>query len=85
VLHRLPLRLRPRRPSPDLRALVPSVRMVRGDPGFVARAHASGRQVHVYTVDTAEDAVWCAETGVDAVITNRPRPVREVLTRWAQG
>jgi glycerophosphoryl diester phosphodiesterase len=85
VLHRLPLRLRPRRPSPDLRALVPSVRMVRADPDFIARAHASGRQVHVYTVDTAQDAVWCAENGVDAVITNRPRPVREVLTRWAQG
>ncbi|SOD63680.1 glycerophosphoryl diester phosphodiesterase [Streptomyces zhaozhouensis] len=59
----------------------PSVRMLRRDPGYVARARAAGHSVHVWTVDRPEDVELCAELGVDAIITNRPRTVGEQLAR----
>jgi glycerophosphoryl diester phosphodiesterase len=57
----------------------PSIRVLRRDPGYVARAHRAGHQVHVWTVDEPADVELCARLGVDAVITNRPRTVREQL------
>ncbi len=64
----------------NARAIGPSIEVVRRDPQIVARAHAAGRQVHVWTVDEREDALLCAEHGVDAIITNRPSDVR----RWLE-
>jgi glycerophosphoryl diester phosphodiesterase len=61
----------------------PSIRILRRDPHYVSRAHQAGQQVHVWTVDEAADVELCARLGVDAVITNRPRTVREHLTRLA--
>ncbi|MDB1086155.1 glycerophosphodiester phosphodiesterase family protein [Streptomyces sp. ACA25] len=57
----------------------PSIRILRRDPGYVERAHRAGHQVHVWTVDSPQDVELCAGLGVDAVITNRPRTVREQL------
>ncbi|MDT0267182.1 glycerophosphodiester phosphodiesterase family protein [Streptomyces sp. DSM 44915] len=57
----------------------PSVRMLRRDPGYVARARAAGHPVHVWTVDRPQDVELCVELGVDAIITNRPRTVRAQL------
>lgn len=37
--------------------------------------------MHVWTVNTAEDVHRCVDLGVDAIITNRPRAVRELLGR----
>lgn len=45
----------------------------------VAREHASGRRVHVWTVNDPPHAVALARLGVDAVITNRPAEVRSAL------
>ncbi|AKH83380.1 glycerophosphodiester phosphodiesterase [Streptomyces sp. CNQ-509] len=59
----------------------PSVRIVRGNPGYVARLHRAGHRVHVWTVDEPEDVAMCARLGVEAVITNRPRHVRAQLDR----
>jgi glycerophosphoryl diester phosphodiesterase len=59
----------------------PSLRVLRRDPGYVARVHRHGGQVHVWTVDRDPDVHWCAELGVDALITNRPLAVRELLDR----
>lgn len=50
-------------------------------PEAVARAHSAGRKVHVWTVNEAKTAHRCAEAGVDALITNRPGPLREELSR----
>jgi glycerophosphoryl diester phosphodiesterase len=61
----------------------PSIRILRRDPDYVARAHRAGQQVHVWTVDEPADVELCARLGVDAVITNRPRTVREQLTGLA--
>ncbi len=59
----------------------PSLRIVRSNPGYVARLHRAGHRVHVWTVDEPEDVAMCARLGVEAVITNRPRQVRDQLAR----
>jgi glycerophosphoryl diester phosphodiesterase len=50
----------------------PSLAALRAVPDWVARCHARGHEVHVWTVDEPADVSWVAELGVDAVITNRP-------------
>lgn len=47
----------------------------------VIRAHQRrGHTVYVWTVDEFEDVERCVELGVDVIISNRPRAVREFLT-----
>ena len=58
----------------------PGIPIIRAHPEFVAREHALGHQVHVWTVDSVSDVDLCAELGVDAIITNRPGEVLERLT-----
>jgi len=58
-----------------------SVSILRAHPDYVARAHARGRTVHVWTVDEPEDVERCLAVGVDAIITNRPRAVLRRLGR----
>ncbi len=50
----------------------PDIALLRGDPGFVERAHTLGNQVYVWTVDELDDLWTARRLGVDAVITNRP-------------
>jgi len=50
----------------------PGVHLLRADPAFVARAHARGKKVYVWTVDDPADLALVRSLGVDAVITNRP-------------
>ncbi|MFD7917872.1 glycerophosphodiester phosphodiesterase family protein [Streptomyces sp. NPDC059740] len=64
---------------PGVRIAAPGIRTLRAHPWYVERAHARGHQVHVWTVDRPEDVDLCRELGVDAVITNRPGPVRRQL------
>lgn len=59
----------------------PSIRIIRKDPGYVARLHDAGNEVHVWTVNEPEDVELCARLGVDALITNRPRRVLTQLGR----
>ena len=56
-----------------------SIEALRKHPGYVAVAHTKGHQVHVWTVDQPADVALCVETGVDAIISNKPAMVREVL------
>jgi glycerophosphoryl diester phosphodiesterase len=57
----------------------PSIEILRDRPEYVERLHRAARQVHVWTVDRAEDVELCFTLGVDAIITNRPREVRAML------
>jgi len=40
-----------------------------------------GNRVHVWTVDQTSDIDLCAESGVDAIISNRPKAVLARLGR----
>ena len=57
----------------------PSIDIVRRDPGYVARVHERGGEVHVWTVDSDADIDLCLNLGVDAIISNRPGHVRRRL------
>jgi glycerophosphoryl diester phosphodiesterase len=59
----------------------PSMRIVRTNPGYVARLHRAGHRVHVWTVDRPADVELCVRLGVDAIITNRPGEVRAQIGR----
>lgn len=49
--------------------------------GFVKAAHARGVQVHVWTVDEEAEMVRLLGIGVDALMTDRPALLRQVLER----
>jgi glycerophosphoryl diester phosphodiesterase len=54
------------------------------DERFLAAAHARGLQVHVWTVDTPDDANALLDLGVDGIMTDRPAMLREVLEKRGQ-
>ncbi len=74
-------RLRDGRLPPGVGIAGPSLRIVRGHPGYVERLKRAGHQVHVWTVNEPEDVDLCVGLGVDAIITNRPRAVLDRLGR----
>ncbi|WP_121747927.1 glycerophosphodiester phosphodiesterase [Streptomyces sp. E2N166] len=74
-------RLRDGRLPAGVRVAGPSIRIVRNHPSYIARLKRAGHQVHVWTVNEAADVELCADLGVDAIITNRPRAVLDHLDR----
>jgi glycerophosphoryl diester phosphodiesterase len=46
---------------------------------FVAAAHRAGLPVHVWTIDDAPTMRRLLDLGVDGIMTNRPRVLRDVL------
>ena len=54
------------------------------DERFLAAAHARGLQVHVWTVDSPEECTALLDLGVDGVMTDRPRMLKELLTGRGQ-
>lgn len=49
------------------------------DEDFVARAHANGLAVHVWTVDDPDEMRWLIEIGVDGIMTASPTVLEQVL------
>jgi glycerophosphoryl diester phosphodiesterase len=49
-------------------------------PRLVTDTHTAGRQVHVWTVNTAAEMHRLLELGVDGIVTDRADILREVLT-----
>jgi len=71
--------------SPGVVLQIPTTHVVAGfeltvcEPGLIARAHAAGRAVHVWTVDDAATMNRLIDAGVDGLITDRPDTLKEVL------
>ena len=59
----------------------PGLEVLVANPGYVARAHARGNLVYVWTVDRLADIDYVIGLGVDVVITNRPADV----IHWLDG
>jgi glycerophosphoryl diester phosphodiesterase len=59
----------------------PGLHVLAADPDYVARDHARGNLVYVWTVDRRRDIDYVIGLGVDAVISNRPA---DVLSRLRQ-
>jgi glycerophosphoryl diester phosphodiesterase len=59
--------------------LGPPWEMVATDPSIVRDAHANGRQVVVWSVDSVADVRPLLDARVDGIITSRPDIVRALL------
>ncbi len=59
-------------------------RLVVVDRRFVDAAQASGLQVHVWTIDDPAEMTALLDLGVDAIMTDRPRLLRDVLAARGQ-
>jgi glycerophosphoryl diester phosphodiesterase len=64
-------------------AVGPGMSLVRADPEYVERAHAEGKEVHVWTVNRPGDMDLVASLGIDAIITDHPEELMRRLGRIA--
>jgi glycerophosphoryl diester phosphodiesterase len=81
VEDRIPVRLRDGALPKGIGAVGIDIRLLRRFPDYAAKVQRHGGAVHVWTVDRRSDVQLCLDLGVDAVITNRPRHVLELLHR----
>jgi glycerophosphoryl diester phosphodiesterase len=58
----------------------PDVVLLKENPRFAQKLAASGRRLHVWTVNTEADLELCQRLGVEAVITDRPGTALARLT-----
>lgn len=79
LMDRVPLRLRDGSLPRGASVAGLSIRVVRAWPDSVRRLHGQGHEAHVFTVNDDADVAACADLGVDAIITDRPGHVRELL------
>jgi glycerophosphoryl diester phosphodiesterase len=53
--------------------------ILRIDRRFVETAHRAGLPVHVWTIDDVAQMAWLLDLGVDGIMTDRPRLLKEVF------
>ena len=66
-------------PAPCLQVPVRQGRLTIVDQRFVEHAHRHDAQVHVWTIDDADEMARLLDLGVDGIMTDRPAVLREVL------
>ncbi|HWJ81759.1 MAG TPA: glycerophosphodiester phosphodiesterase family protein [Nocardioides sp.] len=59
----------------------PGIRLLRDWPGLAESITRSGRDIHVWTVNTETDLDRCLDAGVKAVISDRPAYIIDLLER----
>ncbi len=57
----------------------PGIEELRDHPGLGRHLVKAGREIHVWTVNTADDLQICLDLGVTAVISDRPAHILELL------
>lgn len=72
LMDRVPLRFRDGSLPLGTGVAGPSIEIIRAHPEYVAKVHAAGNRVHVWTVNHAADVELCAALGVEAIITDQP-------------
>lgn len=71
--------------GPGMAFQVPVSHDVRGHripvvtPGFIRRAHAQGRHVHVWTINDSHEMKRLIDLGVDGLVTDRPEVLKPIL------
>lgn len=61
------------------KTLGPSIEMIKTRPQIITGAKKRGKRLFIWTVDDPKDVEFCALSGIDVVITNRPAQARKVL------
>ncbi len=80
-MDRVPLRRRDGTLPPHVWAAGVALRVVQLHPRYVARVHAAGGRVHVFTADRPHDIDYLLALGVDAIVSNEPARVLERASR----
>ncbi len=57
----------------------PGLRILRKDPALVERMHKLDKKVYVWTVNEDEDVKFCADLGVDVIMSDKPAQARKAL------
>lgn len=81
LMEQVPRWLRDGSLPPRVGVAGPSIAVLRTFPRYVARAHAYGHRVHVWTVNDPADVDLALSLGVDAVISDRPTEMLRRLGR----
>jgi glycerophosphoryl diester phosphodiesterase len=74
----------PRRDADCVQVPTRARRLVIVDRRFVETAHRSGLQVHSWTINDEAEMRHLLDLGIDAIMTDRPRLLREVLVGRGQ-
>jgi glycerophosphoryl diester phosphodiesterase len=53
-------------------------------PAFIEAAHRREMQLHVWTIDEADEMTRLLDLGVDGIMTDRPKVLRDVLEQRGQ-
>jgi glycerophosphoryl diester phosphodiesterase len=83
LMERVPVAYRSGMLPKGVRISGPGLPIVKKHPNYVRRVRDASAGVFVWTVDDPDDVELVHGMGVDAIITNRPREVREQVDALA--
>jgi glycerophosphoryl diester phosphodiesterase len=70
---------------PDVDVLAPNAALITARPDLIGTAHASGMEVHTWTVDDPVQMAALVDAGVDGLFTNTPATARTVVDQAGRG